>query len=117
MMRNPNAKHLNFAGLQGVISSNPRWLPSNIDMMAERNGKFLLCEWKREFEDFGGGQKLLLKQLAKLREFTVLIVQGNTDEEMVVDKFWLLTAWGKPYFIGSSLDEFKLFIQEWYHGA
>ena len=116
MMRNPDAKHLNFAGIKGVIRDNPKWLPSNIDMMAERNGRFLVCEWKREHEQFGGGQKILLKQLAKVPQFTVLIIQGNTDNEMVVDKFWMLPTWGKPHLLGSSLDEFLTFIQDWYYG-
>jgi len=117
MMRNPDAKHLNFSALQGVIASNPKWLPSNIDMLAERNGKFLLCEWKRPSEQFGGGQLILLKSLAKVPNFTVIIVQGNTDNEMVVEKFWQLMSWGKPYTMGESLVGFKQFINDWYEGA
>ena len=117
MMRNPDAKHLNFADLQGVIVSNPKWLPSNIDMLAERNGKFLLCEWKRPNEEFGGGQKILLKALSKAQHFTVLIVQGHTDNGMVIDVFWQLMPWGKLYQRGNSLLEFKSFINDWYEGA
>jgi hypothetical protein len=116
MMRNPDAKHLNFAELQGLIPDNPKWLPSNIDMLAERKGKFLLCEWKRPNEEFGGGQKLLLKALSKQPNFTVLIVQGNTDEEMVVTKFWEL-AFDKLRHRGDSVAELKLFIRRWYEDA
>jgi hypothetical protein len=113
MMRNPDAKHLNFAGLSGIIPDNPKWLPSNIDMLMERKGQFLLCEWKRPNEEFGGGQKLLLKALAKQPNFTVLIVQGHTDEEMVVDKFWQV-EFDLLRHRGDSLLELRLFIKRWY---
>lgn len=113
MMRNPDAKHLDFTELQGIIPSNPKWLPSNIDMMAERKGKFLLCEWKREGEDFGGGQKILLKSLSAHPDFTVLIVQGDTDNGMNVTEFWLLEG-GKLKIKGKSTSDFKLFIRDWY---
>ena len=113
MMRNPDAKHLNFSELQGLIPDNPKWLPSNIDMLAERKGKFLLCEWKRPNEEFGGGQKLLLKALSRQPDFTVLIVQGNTDNGMVVDKFWEL-KFDLLRHRGSSTLEFKLFVKRWY---
>jgi hypothetical protein len=112
-MRNPDAKHLNFAELQGLIPDNPKWLPSNIDMLMERKGKFLLCEWKRPNEEFGGGQKLLLKALARQPDFTVLIVQGNTDNGMVVEKFWEV-EFDLLRHRGSSTLEFKLFIKRWY---
>jgi hypothetical protein len=113
MMRNPDAKHLNFADLQGVIPDNPKWLPSNIDMLMERKGKFLLCEWKREGEEFGGGQKRLLKALASHPDFTVLIVQGNTDNGMEVQKFWEV-CFDLLRFRGGSTAELKLFIKNWY---
>ena len=113
MMRNPDAKHLDFTDLQGVIPDNPKWLPSNIDMLMERKGKFLLCEWKREGEEFGGGQKLLLKALAAHPDFTVLIVQGNTDNGMEVQKFWEV-CFDLLRFRGGSTAELKLFIKNWY---
>jgi hypothetical protein len=116
MMRNPNAKHLDFTELQGVIPDNPKWLPSNIDMLMERKGKFLLCEWKQEGEEFGGGQKLLLKALANHPDFTVLIVQGNTDNGMEVQKFWEV-CFNQLRFRGGSTAELKLFIKRWYESV
>lgn len=116
MMRNPDAKHLDFSDLQGVIPNNPKWLPSNIDMLMERKGKFLLCEWKRPNEEFGGGQKLLLKALSKQPNFTVLIVQGNTDNGMEVSKFWQL-QFDMLRDRGSSVAELKLYIKQWYESA
>lgn len=113
MMRNPNAKHLNFSELIGVIPNNPSWLPSNIDMMAERKGKFLLCEWKRDGEDFGGGQKILLKALSAHPDFTVLIVQGDTDNGMTVEGFWELEG-SRLKYKGINTEQLKKFIKNWY---
>ena len=47
-MRNPDAKHIDFGELVGVIPSNPRFLPSNLDMVLERRGSFLVGEWKSQ---------------------------------------------------------------------
>ena len=117
MMRNPEAKHLDFSELKGLIQDNDKWLPSNIDMMAERKGKFLVCEWKRPMENFGGGQKILLKQLAKQSNFTVVIVVGNTDNGMAVDKFWRLTDKEQFEVLGTSIDEYKRYVKNWYINA
>lgn len=117
MMRNPDAKHLDFSELQGIIQDNKKWLPSNIDMMMERNGKFLICEWKRPMETFGGGQKRLLQALANQESFTVLIVQGDTDNGMNVTGFWELMPFKMLRPRGKSLAEFKLFIRDWYESV
>lgn len=112
-MRNPNASHIDFSDLQGVIPENPKWLPSDIDMIMERKGKFLLCEWKRQCEEFGGGQKIMLKSFAKHPDFTVLIVRGDTDNGMDITEFWLLEG-DKLKPKGKSTDDFKSFILNWY---
>ena len=116
-MRNPDAKHLDFTELVGIIPDNKLWLASNLDMVFERKGKFLVCEWKRENEKISGGQKLLLKQLTKKKDFTVLIVVGNTDNGMVVEKFYKIISDDKMREIGTSLDDFKKFIISWYNNA
>jgi len=65
MMRNPDARHLDFQDLAGLIPEHPKFLPSNLDMVYERKGHFLVCEWKRPHENFGGGQWILLQALAR----------------------------------------------------
>jgi len=114
LMRNPDAKHLDFSDLQAVIPSNPKWLPSNLDMIAERNGYFLVCEWKKPYENFGGGQKILLSRLSTTSRFTVLIVEGGTDDRgMWVNYFWKLN-YQKLKPLGCSLEQFKEYINKWY---
>ena len=46
-MRNRQAPHIDFADLVGLMDKR---LPSNIDMVMERHGKFLIGEWKRPDE-------------------------------------------------------------------
>ena len=67
-MRNSQAQHTDFGFLQGVIPSNPKFMPSNVDMMLERKGKFFIGEWKREGEQISMGQKILLRALASKPE-------------------------------------------------
>lgn len=116
MMRNPNAVHIDFKDLNGLMG---KIVPSNIDMVMERNGYFLVGEWKRENEQISIGQNILLKQLAKMTDrFTVLIIQGDTDDGvMKVSKFWLMGADGVQVPIGTSTEIFKEFLVHWKNGV
>lgn len=116
-MRNQSASHIDFGSLVGLIPNNPKFLPSNLDMVYERKGKFLVAEWKRENEEISAGQDVLLRRLAKVPGFTVLIITGNTDEEMVVSS----VRWLKPnnYYenLGSSVEDLKEVVRLWYEHA
>jgi len=113
-MRSLNASHLDFNGFAGVIPSNPRFLPSDLDMILERRDCFLVGEWKRSGETMSDGQLLLLKSLARQPQFIVLIIEGNTDDETVVTDMKWVTPSGRFKDIGSSFDELKNFIARWY---
>lgn len=114
MMRNPDARHLDFGDLAGLIPDNPRFLPSNLDMVYERRGHFLVCEWKRPGEEFGGGQRILLLALAKTPRFTVLIVTGNTDAGMSVQAIDWLKPNGMLERKGDTMIHFEGLILKWY---
>jgi hypothetical protein len=123
-MRNPDAKHTDFADLIGVIPSNPRLLPSNLDMVLERNGIFLVGEWKRPSESISLGQEILLKNLAKMPNFLVLVIEGNTDNGMVVNKVSMYdkkseNGWSSIELkeVGNSVDDLKNIIRMWYTKA
>jgi hypothetical protein len=111
LMRNPNAPHIDFTDLNGVYKN---YVPSNIDMMYERNGYFLVGEWKRPNESISIGQSILLKQLAKQPRFIVLIIQGNTDAGMHIDEFWLLKSDGSKKSLGKSLESLRNFIHRFF---
>ena len=116
-MRNPDAKHTDFADLVGVIPSNPKFLASNLDMVMERFGQFLVGEWKRPGEEISKGQEILLKRLACKDEFVVLIIEGDTDDGMNVTNIEALNASGGLVEIGRTTEELKRFIRFWYEHA
>lgn len=116
-MRNANATHIDYGALKGIIPNNPNFVPSNIDGIAERNGKFLVMEWKRPNEKVSDGQRILLQRLANVPKFTVLIIQGNTDESLVINDFWQVQPYGSCIKLGKSIEEFKEFYIMWYEWA
>lgn len=110
-MRNPHAPHIDFTELTGLLG---KVVPSNLDMVYERRGIFLVGEWKRDKEKVPKGQEILLKALSGLSEFTVLIIQGWTENlEMTVQTFWRVTPEGCVK-AGYGIYELKDFITEWY---
>jgi hypothetical protein len=116
-MRNPDAKHTDFTDLIGVIPSNPKLLPSNLDMVIERFGHFLIGEWKRPNEKLSMGQEILLKRLATKEDIVVLLIEGDTDDGMVVNRIEAISPNGELVEIGSSTEELKGFIRFWYEHA
>ena len=117
LMRNPDAAHTDYEDLLGLLPSNPKFLPSNVDGIAERNGKFLVMEWKRPNEKISKGQEFLLKALAKTPNFVVIIIIGDTDNGMNIERFYYLQPIGKNVLIGTSTQEFKDYYTFWYEWA
>lgn len=117
LMRNMLATHTDYGDFKGLIPSNPAFVPSNVDGIAERNGYFLVMEWKRNGEKVSEGQKRLLQALAANPRFMVVIIYGNTDNGTVIDSFWQLTSEGKPFKAGVGFESFKLFYRTWYDFA
>jgi hypothetical protein len=116
-MRNPDAKHLDFKDLAGLIPEHPKFLPSNLDMVYERHGYFLVCEWKRPNEKFGTGQFILLKTLASTPRFSVLIVTGDTDAGMSVSRIEKLKGNGDLEFRGNCMVHFEGLILTWFYSV
>jgi len=116
-MRNPYALHLDFNNLIGAVPESPKILPSNIDMMYERCGKFLVGEWKRPNEKISIGQSILLNALAKQDDFIVLIITGDTDRDMQVFNVERLNKQGELIPKGNTLEDLKTIILKWYNWA
>jgi hypothetical protein len=117
LMRNMFATHTDYADLKGAIPTNPAFVPSNVDGICERKGKFLIMEWKRPNEKVSEGQKYLLKALASKDDFMVVIIYGNTDNSMVIDKYFLVQKDGSCMLAGQGLEMFKGFYRQWYELA
>ena len=76
-MRNAYATHTDYAEFKGLIPENPNFVPSNVDGICERKGKFLVMEWKRQGEKVSKGQQILLQSLASLHNFMVVIISAG----------------------------------------
>lgn len=111
MMRDKYAPHVDFGELSGLLG---KVLPSNLDMVLERKGHFLFGEWKRDGEKISKGQEILLKALSGLPRVTVLVINGDTDNGMRVERFWRILPDGSYTQSGKGLIEFKDYITEWY---
>jgi hypothetical protein len=116
-MRNQYATHTDFRDFQGLIPENTHFLPSNIDMICERKGHFLIGEWKKPNEKMATGQQLLLKAFAQVPKFTVLVIIGNTDNEQTEVGEVFQVILGKCVKIGEGLDFLKDFYVMWYEFA
>jgi hypothetical protein len=116
-MRNMFATHTDYAEFKGLIPSNTAFMPSNVDGICERNGQFLIMEWKRSGEKVSTGQKYLLQALAKKEGFIVVIIYGDTDNETVINNFWVLNPDGIPVRRGIGFESFKQFYRQWYELA
>jgi len=116
-MRNNQAKHIDFGFLSGVIEDNPKAMPSDLDMVLERKGKFLIAEWKRDGEKISMGQKILLKALAKHDNFKVLIIEGYSyDGNTEVKRIGIIKQ-DKLEKIAEGTDGLKKVIKRWYKYA
>ena len=115
-MRNSLASHIDFRDFQGLIPENSHFLPSNIDMICERKGHFLIGEWKKPNENMATGQQLLLKAFAQVPKFTVLVIIGNTDGETEVSDVFQVVL-GRCVKIGEGLEFLKDFYVMWYEFA
>lgn len=114
-MRNSNAPHTDFGFLRGVIPTNPLFMPSNVDMMLERRGKFLIGEWKRPLEKISKGQEILLRKLANKPDFSVIIIEGHSDstgtEIVAIKRF---DNDGNIWTVAKGVGGLKKLIQDWY---
>ena len=116
-MRSLLASHVDYGDFVGVVPNNPKFTPSDLDGIAERNGKFFVMEWKRVNEKVSKGQQIMLQALAGKQDFIVLIVIGDTDNGMNVKEFFLVQPHGSCIKIGTSKQEFIAYYKQWFEWA
>tara|TARA_R110000822_G_scaffold39297_4_gene108043 strand:+ start:726 stop:1097 length:372 start_codon:yes stop_codon:yes gene_type:complete len=116
-MRNPNASHIDFGFLSGVISSNQKAMPSDLDMIFERKSQFFIGEWKMLGEPISYGQEITLKALSKLDNFNVYIIQGYSNNQgRMVGKIYKFVG-GNLMDIGDGEERLKDIMRAWYADA
>lgn len=116
-LRSTLANVADYGDLIGLIPSNPKFSPSDIDGICERKGNFLVMEWKRPGEKVSEGQKRLLQALAANPKFMVIVVIGDTDNGTNIQEFWQYAPDGKAFKAGVGFDSFKTFYRLWYDYA
>ena len=117
-MRDSNAKHIDFGFLQGCIKDNPKAMPSDLDMILERKGRFLVAEWKRTGEKLSIGQKIMLRELSLNAYFSVIVIEGyslSNSTEVKDIYFFRNGKLEKTNYKG--IDGLKDFINRWYKWA
>ncbi len=116
-MKNQMASHTDFGFLRGLFEDSPKIMPSNLDMIYGINNKFLLGEWKRDNEEISEGQKILLKALSKEPNFTVILINGYSDNTgLHISKYYQISQTSLIY-LGNSIDSLKDYIKTWYRLA
>lgn len=114
-MRNPDARMVDFSELAGIIEENPKFLASDIDLIYERKGHFLVVEFKRGAEQLSRGQELMLKQLAKTPRFAVVKVDGYSENgKLIIGNIEYLSPDETFLYAGTGLERFKQIIRNWY---
>ena len=109
------AEHIDFGFLSGIIKSNPKGIPSNIDGVYERFGHFLFLEFKRPGEQISQGQWILLKAMAAIPNAQVWIITGNFEpDEIYFESAETLLPNGLRQEIASSLEVLKMKINTWH---
>lgn len=117
-LRNTMVQLVDYRDLEGIIKTNKSFACSDIDMIYERKGKFLVAEWKKPNEELSEGQSILLKALAKNDEFTVIRVCGYSENtKLTVYDFHWLKPNGIWAFVGQGKERLTTFIQNWYAKA
>ena len=115
-MRSLTASHVDFGDFVGLVP-NPKFTPSDLDGIAERNGKFFVMEFKRPGEKVSKGQQYMLQALAAVPNFIVTIVIGDTDNGLNVKEYFLVQPMGSCIKLGSSKQEFVAYYKQWYEWA
>lgn len=121
MMKNPDAPHIDFNFMKGIITNirddikdNPAWLACNIDMCCHRKTQFMFAEWKRPNEMLQKGQQYLLEALSANPNHHVFVVDGWSDKNG--HEITQITRWVKKerFVQGHSKDDLLELIRKFY---
>ena len=87
---------------------------SDIDGIVERNGQMLVIENKKPNEKMPYGQKLTLESFAA-QGHTVLVVYGNSPEEITSYEIWRLSS--RQRHDSATTEEVKRRVESWFAWA
>ena len=82
--------------------------PTDIDLMFERRGWFLVLEGKREGAPFGIGQRRFYDALNALPQFTIVHFYGTPPDEITA-----FARWGREAHPGTT-EELRSAVRAWF---
>jgi len=111
-----NTRLHDFENLEGCFG-NTRIMPTDIDGLVERNGKFLVIEFKPVGKQTPTGQVITLTRLAAIPGFTVIIVYhepcGLHEHKHPVAMRVVGTQGETPINVGG----LREFVSQWFRDA
>lgn len=84
----------------------------DIDGMAERDGAFILLEWKADGGVLGKGQEIAFRNFSKFSRCIVIVVHGN-PETMIVEGYSYFWNGKQVPFEAKTFDDLFDFIKRW----
>jgi len=114
---------IDYEPLRGFIDGDPNdtRLPVDLDGIMERRGKFLAIEIKQPGERESRGQQIMLENLARVKEFTVIVVEvtgakANTGATLCEAAKWKRVGIDKE-FVPTTTTEVREFMKKWWEKA
>lgn len=105
-----------FAVFTGCFGDT-RIMPTDVDGIVERRGRFLLMEFKTLGKLVSTGQMITLKRLARLPMFTVVVIWHESaaiHDTKVFTEMQILPS-GKKELV--TTNDVRAFVSEWYAAA
>lgn len=111
-----NTVYHDYDFLEGCFG-NTKIMPTDVDGIVERRGKFLLIEFKPEKKPISTGQLITLKRLARLPMFTVIVVwhEPCAHHDPAIHTNMQILPSGKKEPVTSN--DVRGFVSEWYAAA
>ena len=85
--------------------------PSDIDGIVERNGYFLVIEAKGKNARMSRGQEIMLRRLAKIDKFTVVVVWGDKYKP---ERLLVMTKEGDKNYENINVSKLRHVVIEWW---
>ena len=83
----------------------------DVDAIIERNGRFLILEWK-DHRDISNGQRIMFERLTQNSSVVVVVVQGDA-ETMAVEAIQVVKGGKIGKWESYDLECLKLYMRRW----
>jgi len=105
-----------FDFLKGCFGKS-RIMPSDIDGIVERNGNFLVMEFKPSGKKLPIGQSITFRKLAQLPKFTVVVIWHIPCEMHEPKEPVSMQVFPEKDIISADVDTVRVFVKNWWEVA